>query len=193
MLADLPAAAEAVLLQELHGRAEQEASRRLTTGGHLGDGLDQPPAGPGDLVERAFQPGAGDALPSVSPVDVEAGDAPVRTRRGPLVVLAPVLDARKLLRAAELAPALGDAVLVEDQGCVGMAGADPFLLHRPVVHALLAALEVVADAPAATEDAVVALDEVREGLPGVGVQGSGRQHRHLSCPVVAPGPSGRTG
>jgi hypothetical protein len=53
VLANLPASGESELLEELDGRAEQETSRRLAAGGHLGNGLDEATAGMGDLVESA--------------------------------------------------------------------------------------------------------------------------------------------
>src|SRR6266851_5493768 len=115
VLANLPAAGESALLEEFNGRAEQEMARCLAAGGHLRDGLDEAAAGLGDLVERAFQRRPCDALATKFPVDVEAGDPPVRPRRRVLVVLALVLDARQFLGAAVLAPSLCGAVLVEDE------------------------------------------------------------------------------
>jgi hypothetical protein len=53
VLADLADAGEAVLLEELGRRAEQEAALRVAAGGHLGDRLGKPAAEMGDLVERA--------------------------------------------------------------------------------------------------------------------------------------------
>ena len=81
VLANLPAAGEAELLEEFDGRAEQETAWRLAAGGHLGDGLDEATAGMGELVESAFQRRPCDALAAMLLVDVEAGDPPVRTRR----------------------------------------------------------------------------------------------------------------
>ena len=101
---------EPVLLEEFDRRAEEEAALCLATGGHLGDGLDEAAAETGDLVERALQARPGDALTAMSLVDEDAGDPPIRQRWRVLVVLAPVLDARELLRATVLAPALGGAV-----------------------------------------------------------------------------------
>jgi hypothetical protein len=43
-----------------------------------------------------------------------------------------VLDVGKFLRAADLAPPLGDAVPVEDEGGVGAIGPDPFTRDRAV-------------------------------------------------------------
>src|SRR5581483_7508115 len=106
VLADLADPVEAVVLEQLDGRAVQEAALRLAAGGHLGDGLDKPAAAVCDLVERALERRPRDALTPVVLVDVDAGDAPVRERRGVLFVLAPVLDAGEFFRAAVLAPAL---------------------------------------------------------------------------------------
>ena len=86
-----------------------------------------------ELVERARDRGPGDALPPVPLVNEHARDAPVRPGRRVLVVLAPVLDARQLLGAAVLAPALGQPVGIEDEGGVGAPGADPLLLGGAVV------------------------------------------------------------
>ena len=116
MLADLADAGEAVLLEELDRGAEQEAALRLAAGGHLGDRLDAPAAKMGDLVERAVQRRPRDALTAVLLVHEEAGDPPARSWRRLLVVLASVLDARKFFGTAVLAPALREAVLVQDEG-----------------------------------------------------------------------------
>jgi hypothetical protein len=60
-------------------------------------------------------------------VDVEAGDPPVRSGWRVLLVFAPVLDSRKFLGAAVLAPALSEVTVIEDQLCVRPALADPGL------------------------------------------------------------------
>src|SRR5579859_7457386 len=171
----------------------------LAAGGHLGDGLDAATAGLGDLAERAFQRSPGDALAAVPLVDIEAGDPPVRPRRRVLVVLAPVLDVRELAGAAVLAPPLRGAVVIEDQSRVRAAVADPRLLGRAIVRPLLGGHEVISDAPASAEDAVVAFDKLGEGIPGRCVQRTGcvRHHRVLSStgllartrcyPGLAPG------
>jgi len=65
VLPDLADTVEAVILEELDRRAEQEAPLCLATDGHLGDSLDQPAAAMGDLVERAFQRRPRDALTPV--------------------------------------------------------------------------------------------------------------------------------
>jgi len=182
VLANLPAAGESVLLEEFDGSAEKETARRLAARRHLGDGLDEAAAGMGDLVERAFQRHPCDALAAMFLVDVEAGDPPVRTPRRVLLVLALVLDARKFLGAAVLAPPLRGAVLVEDERGVSATCPNPALLDRAMADPLLAALRVVTNAPTSAEDPVVALDKFREGIPGVGVEGSAgvRHHRVLS-------------
>src|SRR5262249_11423577 len=98
-------------------------------------------------------------------VDEDAGDPPLGQRWRILVVLALVLDARKLLRTAVLAPALGGAVLVEDQRGWGAPGGAALSLGGAVVAPPRRALGVVADAPAAAVHAIVALDELGEGFP----------------------------
>ena len=79
----------------------------------------------------------------------------------------------ELLPGAELAPALRQAVLVEDQRGVRAAvlTSSSFRVGcfaEPV-------LDVVTDAPAASVDAVVALDQLREGLPRGSVEWTGRE------------------
>jgi hypothetical protein len=54
VLADLPDAREAVLLECSTVAPEQKAALRLPVGGHLGDSLDQPAAQVGDLAVRGF-------------------------------------------------------------------------------------------------------------------------------------------
>src|ERR1700680_3682698 len=166
VLADLAGAGEAVLLEKLDRRAEQEAPLRLAAGGHLGDRLDKPAAAMGDLVERAFQRRPRDPLTAVLPVNEEAGDPPVWRSRGGLVVLAPVLDARKFPGAAVLAPALHGAVLVDDERGMRAAFSDPALLSCTIVRRVRPGiLGVIAHAPAAAENPVVALDELGERGP----------------------------
>jgi hypothetical protein len=90
VLAHLPAPTESVLLEQLGRRAEEKPARRLAAGGHLGDGLDNPAAGTGDIIERALQRGPRDSLATVPLVDEDAGDpaspaaaaAASRTRAG---------------------------------------------------------------------------------------------------------------
>src|SRR5215831_18652282 len=174
MLADLPDPAEPVVLEQLDGRAEQEPSNGFATSGHLGDRLDETATCCGDLLEGAAEGSPRDALPAMLFVNVEAGDPPVRQRWRVLFVFAPVLDGRKFFGAAVLAPSLSDPVVVEDQGRVRPALANLGLLGGAIprvtgaVH--LRAFRVKAHAPAAAEDAIIALDYLREGVPGRGVK-----------------------
>ena len=115
VLTDAATPDEPVLLEELDRRAEEEAALRLATGGHLGDGLDEAAAKASDLVKRALQACPGNALTAMPLVDEDAGDPPVRQRWRVFVVLAPVLDPRKLLGAAVLTPALCGAILIDDK------------------------------------------------------------------------------
>src|SRR4051812_14549842 len=184
VLAHLPHAGEPVVLEQLDGRAEQEPALRDAAVGHLGDRLDEPAAGRGDLVERTAERGPGDAPTAMLAVDVEAGDPPVGRRRRVLLVDAAVLDVRQLGGAAVLAPALRDAVLVEDQRGVRPAGPHELLLDRAVAGLAGAALRVEADAPAAAEDPVVALDDLGEGVPGGRVERpDGERHQRPTVPA----------
>src|SRR5215471_9594008 len=174
MLADLPDPAEPVVLEQLDGRAEQEPPNGFATSGHLGDRLDETATRCGDLLERAAEGSPRDALPAMLFVNVEAGDPPVRQRWRVLFVFAPVLDGRKFFGAAVLAPSLSDPVVVEDQRRVRPALANLGLLGGAIprvtgaVH--LKAFRVKAHAPAAAEDAIIALDYLRERVPGRGVK-----------------------
>ena len=71
----------------------------------------------------------------------------------------------ELLRAAVLAPALRDAVRVEDQRGMRAARLDELLLQGAGIALAASVLAVEGDAPAPAVDAVVALDELREGVP----------------------------
>src|SRR6266568_2116675 len=166
VFADLADTGEAVLIEKLGCGAEEEAALCLAAGGHLGNGLDTPAAELSDLVERAFQRRPRDALTAVFLIDEEAGDPPVRGRRCVLVVFTPVLDTGEFLRAAVLAPPLCDAVLVEDQRGMRAAFADPALLAGTVARRVRPGVPgVVAHAPAAAKDPVVAFGEFGERGP----------------------------
>src|SRR5262249_60856725 len=105
----------------------------------------------------------------------DALDPPGRARRRVLVVFAPVLDTGELLRTAVLAPPLRGAALVEYQRGVRAAVADPALLPGPVTRRVrVGQLAVEAHAPAAAEAPVVALGQLREGIPRAGVERPGR-------------------
>src|SRR5262249_29301652 len=139
----------------------------LPVSSHFWDGLVPPSPSLGDLVQRPPQRGPGDALASMLRVYVEARDPPVRPGRRILAVFAAVLNVRKFLRAAVLAPPLRDPVVIKDQRRMRAALPNPGLLRRAIVdRPSLAWLEVKADAPASAEDAVIALDELREDIPG---------------------------
>ena len=129
------------------------------------DGLDKTAAGAGDLVKRTLQACPGDALAAMLLVDEDAGDSPVRPWWRVLVVLTLVFDVRKFLGAPVLAPALGRAVLVEGQRGVGPTRTNAVLLDLAIVDSPICALWVIPDAPAPTENPVVALDEFREDIP----------------------------
>src|SRR5690348_1456414 len=92
VLTDLAHALEAVLLEELDGRAEQKPALRLTALGDLRDRLHETAATFGDLTQGAFERGARDALAAVSAVNEDTGDAPIRNGRRDFVVLAPMVD-----------------------------------------------------------------------------------------------------
>jgi hypothetical protein len=82
--ADLADAGEAVLLEKLGCRAEEEAALGLAAGGHLGDRLDKPAAETGDLAQRALQRRPRDALTAVLLVHEQAGDPPAGRGGGSL-------------------------------------------------------------------------------------------------------------
>src|SRR5690606_19815398 len=58
-------------------------------------------------------------------------------------------------------------------------------LRLTVVDAALAPLRVEPDAPATTEDAAVALDQLREGVPGVRPQPPDGELSHRRLPISA--------
>jgi hypothetical protein len=115
VLADLPDAGEAVLLDKFGCCAEQEAALRPAAGGHLGTRLTSPPPR-WAIWSSTPSGGARDALTAVLLVDEEAGDPPVWRCRSGLVVLSPVrLMPGSSPGLAVLAPALRGVVLVDDK------------------------------------------------------------------------------
>ena len=76
-------------------------------------------------------------------VDEDAGDPPARRRRRVLRVFAAVLEIERV-RTAVLAPALRDALLVEDQRGVRAARADQLLLERAGIADAALVLDVIA-------------------------------------------------
>src|SRR5690606_12688072 len=123
------------------------------------------------------------------PVDEAAGGAPVGRGWKLHLILPGVLDVRELLDAAVLAPALRGSVLVEHQRRVRPVREDALLLDLAVVDASDPALRMPADAPATAEDAAVALDQVRERVPGIRPQlpDGELSHRRLLTPPAGTG------
>src|SRR5690606_30637515 len=115
MLAHLPDAVEAMVLEQLRRAGEEEASMRLAPGDGLGDGLHQTAAALSDLLQRPADRYAQDPLAPVALVYEAAGSAPVGRGWKLHLILPGVLDVRELLHAAVLAPALGGTVFVEHQ------------------------------------------------------------------------------
>jgi hypothetical protein len=120
VLAHLPSPREPVLLEQFGRCADQEPALSFATGGGLGDRFDQAATSGGDQRQRALEPGSCDPLAAMPPVGEEAGDPPARRRRWVLAVLTAVPQV-KLVRAAVLAPALGEPVLIENQRRVRVA------------------------------------------------------------------------
>ena len=128
VLADPAHAPKTLSLEHLHRPIVQERRRHRATLYILGIALHRSAAETADFPDRALERGGRDTLAAIGPVDEEAGDPPVGKRRQPFVIGTPMLDAWKLLRRPELAPA--DAVRpVIDEGGVGGALPDTrFLL-----------------------------------------------------------------
>jgi hypothetical protein len=108
----------------------------------------------------------------------DAGDPPARRRRRILAVLSAVPQSQ-LCRAAELAPALREPLLIEDQRGMSVAGSHELLFQRAVVGDLPVVGGLKRDAPAAAVDPVVALDQLSERVPGGSVQWPDRIRRSL--------------
>jgi hypothetical protein len=179
VLAHLSSPGEPILLEQLDGGAEQEPALSLPSGRHLRDCLDQTAAGGCDLGERTLQPGTRDSAATVALVDEDAGDPPVRTRRRVFRVLAVVLQS-EFLRAAVLTPTLRQRVLVEDKRSTGTARPDQLLLQRAWIADAALILDVMDNAPAPSVDTVVALDQLREGIPRGSVERAGLVGRRLT-------------
>src|SRR5215831_1261743 len=120
-----------------------------------------------DQLEGAAKRHTCDASPSIVPVDENARDAIVGRLIGAgRLVFLPVMDVRKLIRRAVLAPR-HRSVAVEDQRRVSAALANETLLPGAPFFALGPALSRMKPrAPAATEPTpVVLLEETRKGIP----------------------------
>ena len=177
MFADLAIANEPQMFVGGKCTVVQEPCRYRIRG--LRVALNRAPAETGDQLERAGQCSCRDPLAAMPLADVAACDAPVW--RGTLVPLirGTVLDSRQFVWHTELAPA--DAVIsVEHERCVRSPrqDADPlsFLLRCGLIVSSVV-LGVKPHAPAATEDAVVALHELGERGPRRLVQGSDSERR----------------
>jgi len=133
-----------------------------------------------DFLQRPFERGFRDALAPAGLVHEEARDSPVRKAGDAIGVGALALDARELVRRAELTPTDALASVEDERGMSG-AFADTMLLLATVLSRGLAAsnaLRMKRHAPAAAPDAIVPLDESREVRPGRGVQRLGGQISH---------------
>jgi amino acid efflux transporter len=157
VLAYLPSPREPVLLEQLDCCAEQEPALGFAAGGGLGDRFDQAAARCGDLGECAVEPGSCDPLAAMPLVGEYAGDPPARRRRRVLAVFNAVPE-RQLVRAAVLAPALRESLLVENERSVRLARQHELLLQGARIADPAAVRRVECDAPAAPVDPVVALD-----------------------------------
>lgn len=177
VLADLAIANEAETLVGGKCTVVQEPRRNCIRG--LGVALNRAPAETGDQLERASQCGGCDPLAAVPFADVAASDSPVRCGTPLLLIRGTVLDSRHFVGDAELTPAHA-IVAVENECCVRPPGQDAGHLAVSLGNGLIVSsvvLGVKPHAPAATEDAVVALDEPGERGPRRLVQGSDSERR----------------
>src|SRR5256885_10951290 len=169
VLADLAVFAESCSVVGGEGSVIKEASRHRISG--LGISLDATTTEVGDEFEGARKRSSGDALAAMAFAGVATCDSPVRWVGEFLFVGAPVLDPRNLVGRTELAPA--DAlVAVEDERRVRSPGHDAFVLAftlRSCRRRFGVIIGVEAHAPAASEYAVVRLDERCERIPRRGV------------------------
>lgn len=169
VLAHLAQPNESQFLEELDGGAEEEPALRFSPQRRLGNRLHPPPAGLGDLLDRSLQRQSGYSLPPVPPVDEDARDTPPSGRGWILGVLAKVLEIQTV-RGSVLAPALGRAVDVEDEGRLGSSAVNQLFLQRSRIADATFVFDVVRGAPASPVDAVVALDQFDERAPRRGVE-----------------------
>src|SRR5690606_16550924 len=137
--------------------------------------LDDAAAERGNLLQRTGESHFGVALAAEALVDEDAGDAEVGYEVGFGEVLLAVLDVRQLIRGAVVGP--GDGLVVDDhQRSVSLSGLDQLLLERAAALVARPSSGAVVEvgAPAPTEDAVVALHQPGECLPGLRSQGHDR-------------------
>src|SRR5262249_4610838 len=152
------------LLVRRERAVEEEAGRHGPRS--LRIALDRAAAEARDKVERARDRGGRHAAAAQPLADEAAADPPIRHCRETLLVRGAVLDLGHLVGSAELGPA-ETVVSVEDERCVSGSRANARELALAVdARGVLAVVGVEPHAPAAAEDAVVALDERGEGGPG---------------------------
>jgi SAM-dependent methyltransferase len=169
VLADLTVTGEPELLVGRQSAVVEEAGGHRPGG--LGVSLDRPPAQARDEIERAGERCRSHALAPVPLTDIAARDPPIRRCRPAFFVRGQALDPGHFLGCAELAPA--DAVLpLENERGVGFALPDPLFLRSTFLRHTLPHIVgpglsgVEAHAPAAAEDAVVALNQRGKRGPG---------------------------
>src|SRR5512133_271126 len=181
-----PVVAEAGLLIEAARGVVEKRGRNLLALRVLRIALHHATARLRDQVEGTTKRHTCDAVPSIVPVDEDARDAIVgRLIRAGRLVFLPVMDVRKLVRRAVLAPG-HRGVAVEDQGRMSVALTNETLFPRAAFFALGPALpRMEPRAPAATEShAAVLLGETREGIPRRGIN---RPDRVLAHAPSVPG------
>src|SRR6516164_9813630 len=186
VLADLAVTDEPELLVGRQGTVEEEAGGHRT--GVLRVSLDSPAAQGRDEIERTGEGRGGHALAPVPLTDVAARDPPVWRGRLAFFVRRAVLDPGHLAGRAELAPPHA-VVPVVYEGGVRPALSHPALLGRTVVLWVRSGVIVMeAHAPAAAEDAVVALHQRGERGPRRLIQGSDGVRRLHHDVQRNPGP-----
>jgi hypothetical protein len=127
-----------------------------------------------DFIQGTDKGCLSDPLTAMISVDEKASDSPVRRFNARRAVGAQVLDPWEFIGRTELAPA--DAVLaLKHQARVGRSFTYAALLPRATVRASYLSLRMKCQAPAATPDAVVALNESGKGRPGGDIERLGRK------------------
>src|SRR6266545_3865978 len=181
-----PVIAEAGLLIEAARGVVEKRGRNLLALRVLRIALHHATARLRDQVEGTTKRDTCDAFPSIVPVDEDARDAIVgRLIRAGRLVFLPVMDVRKLVRRAVLAPG-HRGVAVENQGRVSVALANETLLPGAAFFALGPAdPRMEPGAPAAAEPhALVLLSETLERIPSRGIKRPDRILGH--APLQSP-------
>ena len=158
ILAKAAHACEPLALEDRQAAVLKEGSGNLSVGCIFWVALNQAAAQAGDLRKRASKRHCCDALASVLFVHEEASYPPIGWLCLSFVVGAKVLDARKLIGRAELAPAYGLWPVIDKCG-MSRTLADPRLLLRTPMRAGLLAFGVKREAPASAPNAFVPLHE----------------------------------